>query len=89
MFVVELDDEDDMAWIELTPRDVNAQYRTLRLGFLNHDLKGMILFDSLGQRTRLSFSNTNRNPALDRDVFEFSPPEGTDVIDSREDTGRQ
>jgi len=87
--VVELDDEEQTAWIELTPRDLNSQYRVLRLGFLNNDFKSMILVGGFGQTTLLTFTDTSRNPELSRDMFQFSPPENIDIIDSRKQAGQR
>lgn len=41
----------------------------------------MILKDSLGQQTTITFSNVKLNPALNSSLFNFTPPKGTDVID--------
>lgn len=70
-------------WLELTPRDIESQYATVRLGFRNDHLAGMELFDNLGQKTRISFQDTRRNPPLEPGLFEFTPPEGVDVVDER------
>ena len=80
---IELESDDDVAWLELTPKDLEAQYRSLRLAFLDNDLKGMMLFDNLGQATLITFTNTSRNPQLDRELFRFSPQPDIDIIDAR------
>ena len=40
----------------------------------------MLLVDSFGQTTTLSFSRVERNPKLDADAFRFTPPKGADVL---------
>ena len=40
----------------------------------------MELHDSLGNLTRLTFSNSKRNIDIDETVFNFTPPKGVDVI---------
>ncbi len=40
----------------------------------------MILRDNLGQLTWLIFSQTEHNPALPDDLFQFTPPAGVDII---------
>lgn len=82
--IVELQQQQGVDWLELTPRDIDSQYRTLRLGFRDEQLAGMMLFDNLGQETIISFKNPKKNPSLDRGQFQFSPPDGIDVIDSRQ-----
>jgi chaperone LolA len=70
-------------WLELTPRDADSDYNTIRLGFTGNDLSGMVLYDNLGQRTEITFKDARRNPKLDPALFTFAPPVGLDVIDSR------
>ena len=82
--IVELDAEQDIEWLELTPRNIDSQYNSVRLGFRTMSLAAMILFDNLGQKTRIDFKNPKRNPRLERKQFQFSLPEGIDVIDSRQ-----
>ena len=96
--VVELESEDDLAWLELTPRNLawleltprnlEAQYRSLRLAFSNTELRGMVLFDSLGQTLLITFANAIRNPELKREYFRFSPADGVDIIDARQNADR-
>ena len=82
--VHELEDEAGLAWLELTPRNIEAQYRALRLAFAGAELSGMILFDSLGQTLLISFENIRRNPDLKRELFRFTPADNIDVIDARQ-----
>ena len=82
--VHELEDEAGLAWLELTPRNIEAQYRALRLAFAGAELSGMILIDSLGQTLLISFENIRRNPDLKRELFRFTPADNIDVIDARQ-----
>ena len=82
--VIEYPGVDGSNWLELTPRDIESQYSVIRLEFLSDELVKMILFDALGQVTQIELRNLQRNIDLDIDVFQFTPPEGVDVIDSRE-----
>ncbi len=75
--------QDGIQWLELTPRDIDSQYRALQLGFKGQAMVSMILFDQLGQKTRIDFKNPSLNPALKRQQFQFSPPAGIDIIDNR------
>ena len=81
--IIDMGDIDGFRWIELTPRDIENQYSSVRLGFDKNDLGMMILFDNLGQVTRIDFSETQRNGELDNTLFTFDPPAGIDVIDDR------
>jgi len=71
-------------WIELTPKDINAQYRNIRLGFNQDKLGMMIIEDYLGQTTRIDFSDVKKNPELSSALFNFEIPDTADVIDERE-----
>jgi outer membrane lipoprotein carrier protein len=81
--VIEVGETEGIRWLELTPRDIESQYETVRLGFRDGDLAAMELFDNLGQKTRIAFQDIRRNPSLERRLFEFTPPEGVDVVDER------
>jgi len=72
--------EDGHGWMLLEPRDADASFVAIRLGFSGESLRVMELRDSFGQTTRLEFSDLQRNPGLDAGLFTFSPPAGTDVI---------
>lgn len=71
-------------WVELTPRDIENQYRSIRLGFDKNNLIMMILNDNLGQITRIDFLNPVRNKRFGGPLFTFEIPEGVDVIDERQ-----
>lgn len=75
---------DGVDWLELTPRNIESQYQSVRLGFHDGQLAGMTLFDNLGQKTQITFQDITRNPELKPEIFQFTPPAGVDVIDSRE-----
>lgn len=68
-------------WLQLVPRDKDAGFEKLLLAFSGDDLQIMELKDAFGQVTRLTFSNIQRNPAIDPSVFYFVVPQGVDVID--------
>jgi outer membrane lipoprotein carrier protein len=70
-------------WIELTPRDMEAQYKNIRLGFDKTKLGMMIILDNLGQTTRIDFANVKKNAELSSALFDFVVPDDVDVIDER------
>lgn len=71
---------DELSWSVLTPRRADADFREVRLGFDRGVLRRMILLDRLGQSTELDFTRIERNPRLDRSLFNFEPPPGVDVV---------
>ncbi len=70
--------------VELNPLNEENQFHSIQLGFYGRYLTMMMMFDKLGQITRVNFSETIRNETLDEALFHFVPPEGTDIIDGRE-----
>lgn len=75
---------DGFDWIELTPRDLEAQYRNIRLGFDQNILGMMIIADNLGQTTRIDFSDVKKNTELSSTLFNLVIPDDVDVIDERQ-----
>jgi outer membrane lipoprotein carrier protein len=67
-------------WLQLTPRQAEAPFKTAKLGFSAAGLVQMEYVDALGQRTRISFDGWKRNPRFAKETFEFVPAKGVDVI---------
>jgi len=76
----ELGAEQNLQWVELTPKQEEAGFEKLILGFDADNLVSMELQDSFGQLTRLKFNEIERNPVIDPALFEFVAPPGVDVI---------
>jgi outer membrane lipoprotein carrier protein len=81
--IIELGNIEDYDWVELTPRDIESQYNSIRLGFDKDKLGMMVMFDNLGQVTRIDFSDQIINKKMDNSMFNFEPPQGIDIIDDR------
>jgi len=64
----------------LLPNNADSLFRLLTISFGKHGLKAMTLKDSFDQLTEISFSDVKLNPRLKDKLFEFTPPEGIDVI---------
>lgn len=71
---------DGIDWLELAPRAADADFGRVRLGFSDELLTLMDLVDSLGQTTRIYFSEVRQNPDLAAEMFAFEVPAGADVI---------
>jgi len=71
---------DGLSWVGLKPKDENAGYQQLMIGFLGEEINTITLLDGLGNETRLSLTVVRANPELDETVFVFVPPEGADVL---------
>jgi len=71
---------DGLEWLEARPREREAGFERVRMGFSASGLEAMELTDHFGQTTFLRFSNLNRNPKVDPQEFRFKPPPGADVL---------
>ncbi len=73
--------ESGVALYELKPRDSeNATFARIRLLFEQQQISELSMEDSLGQRSMLVLHELKYDPELPEGVFEFVPPEGSDVI---------
>ena len=71
---------DIISYFVLTPKQTNNVFLQLYLGFADKQLHEMRLEDSLGQTTRFIFKNMTLNTLIDDGIFEFSIPDGVDVL---------
>ena len=80
-FVVkEAGTRDGLEWLQLTPKQAEAGFKTAKLGFGNGVLAQMEYVDALGQRTKIAFTGWKRNPAFAKGTFVYVPAKGVDVI---------
>ena len=71
---------DGLEWLEAKPREREAGFERVRMGFGPNGMQAMELSDHFGQTTLLRFSDMTRNPKLDPGEFRFKPPPGADVL---------
>jgi outer membrane lipoprotein carrier protein len=67
-------------WVLVEPHGVDADFRDALFGFVNGDLKRMILEDKLGQTATIMFDHIERNVPVSAQETTFTPPKGVDVI---------
>jgi outer membrane lipoprotein carrier protein len=77
-------DKDGLQWLRATPKVKEGQVQTVFAAFRDTD-KGPALAvlevqDSFGQRSVLTFTAYESNPALAANHFQFKPPAGADVL---------
>ena len=76
-----IDAQGETEWLEAIPKSQENSFVLIRLGFSKTGiLREMVLRDSFDQVTWLIFSEIEQNPSLTPDLFQFTPPEGVDVI---------
>lgn len=71
---------DGLQWLDAKPREKDAGFERIRMGFGLAGIDAMELVDQFGQTTQLKFSNLQRNPALEPGTFRFTPPKGADLL---------
>lgn len=71
-------------WVNLIPLDPDSGFIEVRIGFEDNRLRLMELLDTLDQRTRINFVDLKENTPMSDKLFEFTPPEGVDVIEQSE-----
>lgn len=77
-------DREGLQWVSATPKTQDGQIRSVMIGLRTTDkgpeLAVMDVQDSLGQRSVLTFTAFELNPALTAQAFVFRAPPGVDVI---------
>jgi outer membrane lipoprotein carrier protein len=69
-----------LEWLEARPKEPDAGFEVIRMGFGPDGVQAMQLVDHFGHTTRLRFSNLQRNPKVDPAEFRFEPPKGADIL---------
>jgi outer membrane lipoprotein carrier protein len=72
--------EEVTTWVRLDPIDKSGGFNRVELGFISGDLRRMVFFDNLEQRTLVALSNVTINEPLDSARFVFVVPDGVDVV---------
>lgn len=65
---------------KLLPREKTGLFEALTLTFVASIPSTMIMSDSLGQTTRITFKGFTPNPVITKDSFHFQAPKGVDVL---------
>src|SRR5262245_24008175 len=71
---------DGLEWLDAKPKEREAGFERVRMGFGAVGVQAMELVDHFGQTTLLRFSNLQRNPKVDPAEFKFTPPKDADVL---------
>ena len=68
-----------LQWVQATPKTKDGQLQSISVGFKASELAALEILDSFGQRSVMTFSQFEVNPALAAASFQFKPPVGADV----------
>ena len=72
--------KDGIEWLQAKPKDREAGFESIRMGFNASGLQAMELTDNFGQTTILRFTALHPNAKVDPKEFRFDPPKGADVL---------
>lgn len=72
--------KDGTDWVEAIPRAEGNAIARLRIGLREGELSELEIQDSLGQQSRLTFSNRRTNIPMAVGRFVFKPPAGADIV---------
>ncbi len=79
-----LPEQGGVQWVKATPKARDGQLQSISVGFRLSDrgseLAALEILDSFGQKSVMTFSQFEINPALNAASFQFKPPAGADVI---------
>jgi outer membrane lipoprotein carrier protein len=71
---------DGLEWLRAKPRNTDAGFSRVDIGFKDNQPARIELLDAFGQTTRVDLSNIVPNPKVNAQDFQFTPPKGVDVV---------
>lgn len=79
-FTISAETKSDSSLFKLVSKSRDALFNNISLQFKNQQLHAMKLTDNFGQMTQINFTDVNTNPVLQSHLFQFTPPQGVDVV---------
>jgi outer membrane lipoprotein carrier protein len=76
-----LPSKDGADWVQATPRTKDGAFESMRIGFRGKQLAVVEITDSFAQRSTLTFTQLVTNIELPPQTFQFTVPNGADVLD--------
>ena len=67
----------------LSPKTENHYFASVSLVFVDNKPSSIVIRDAMDRFTEITFTETEVNTDLSDEVFEFSAPEGVDIVDQR------
>lgn len=74
---------DGLDWYSLKDRSAKSDFNQVQIGMDTKGIKAMVFTDKLDNRTTVQFSQREVNQKVDEALFQFVPPKGVDVVNSR------
>jgi outer membrane lipoprotein carrier protein len=75
-----LPDKESLAWLRAKPKQPDAGFVHVDMGFKDGVPHRIVLLDAFGQTTHIEISALIRNPGLSTSNFDFATPKGADVV---------
>ncbi|VAW70892.1 hypothetical protein MNBD_GAMMA10-2045 [hydrothermal vent metagenome] len=72
--------DNTLQWVKLLPKTVESDFKEIQVGLQHGKIKTMRFIDNFEQQTQITFEQLKLNPDIDSSTFEFSIPEGADVV---------
>lgn len=78
--IKDLPNQNNTHWLQAVPKQKDAGFVHVDIGFKNGLPVQLNLLDSFGQTTEISFTDFKINPEFSADKFKFTVPEGVDLV---------
>ena len=79
-----LPDQGGLQWVKAVPKSKDGQLQSISVGFrasaAGSELAALEILDSFGQRSLMTFTRFEVNPAFSASHFQYKPPAGADLI---------
>ena len=72
--------QNGLEWVQLTPKRKDSGYEDIRIGFVQGKLRALEMVDGLGHVTRVTLESPRENARIESKRFDFTPPDGVDVV---------
>lgn len=72
---------DGVQWLRATPKQAEAGFVHVDIGFQNNLPLELILLDSFGQETQIKFTEFDPETPIPDDKFDFQVPAGVDLVE--------
>lgn len=82
--VQDLPDRDGLQWLRATPKNTDAGFAHVDIGFSAGLPARLELLDAFGQTTRIVLSQMKTNPTIAADQFQFTVPKGAALVKMNE-----
>ena len=80
-YIVAINSEQGRSF-ELKPKSADSLYDLITISFVNETLDLIYIRNNSGERTAWQFTDSKINIPMVDDLFEFSPPEGIEIINN-------